>query len=197
MVDEADKHPWAMGLSRRSRRAALTSIAAFAIGSGLSRLASAVGVLPINYIEVLPTIGTAGMPTRAQFEAIRKAGYRVVVNLAPSHVIGAHKDEAELVAAQGLLYHHIPVDFARPTAADVQRFAQTMNAHREQRVFVHCQVNMRASVFTFLYRATELGEDPDHAYTDVLKVWQPHKQWQQLIRDVLAERAIRLPMALG
>jgi len=154
------------------------------------------GQLAINTIEVSPRIATAGMPTRAQFEPIAKAGYRAVINLAPPDAMGSHKDEAALVTGQGMGYHNIAVNFARPTADNYAQFVEVMQQHRDEQVFVHCQVNMRASSFVFLYRVLELGEDPDRAYDAVLRVWQPATQWRALMKDLLTARGVRLPMAL-
>lgn len=154
------------------------------------------GTLGVNYIQISPRLGTAGMPTRAQFADIASAGYKTVINLAPYTVMGAHKDEPQLVASQGMAYEHIPVDFARPTVADFEQFVAAMNKHADQRVFVHCQVNMRASTFVYLYRVMELGEDPDRAFEAVQRVWQPSPQWRSLIREVHAARGKPLPLAL-
>jgi protein tyrosine phosphatase (PTP) superfamily phosphohydrolase (DUF442 family) len=154
------------------------------------------GELAINYVEVSPRIATSGMPTRAQFEPIAKAGYQVVINLAPADAMGSHGNEEALVIGQGMAYHYIPVNFARPTTDDYAHFAEVMRQHRAERLFVHCQVNMRASSFVFLYRVLELGEDPDGAYDAVLRVWQPSVQWRGFMRDELTSRGIRLPVAL-
>ncbi len=154
------------------------------------------GQLAINYIEISPRIATSGTPTRAQFEPIAQAGYQVVINLAPPDAMGSHADEAALVARHGMRYHNVPVNFAHPTADDYAQFAALMHQHRAERVLVHCQVNMRASSFVFLYRVLELGEDPDRVFDAVLRVWQPSAQWRAFIRDTLAARRARLPMAL-
>lgn len=152
--------------------------------------------LGLNYVAVTPTIGTAGMPQRDQFEAIAAAGYRMVINLAPPGALGSHADEAQLAARQGMRYYNVPVDFAQPTANDYQRFAELMKAHAGEPVFVHCQMNLRASSFVFLYRVLEAGEDADRAYDDVLRVWQPVPQWRSFIRAMLERQAAVVPLAL-
>jgi protein tyrosine phosphatase (PTP) superfamily phosphohydrolase (DUF442 family) len=152
--------------------------------------------LGINTIEISPRITTAGMPAADQFAAIRAAGHRVVINLAPSNAMGAHRNEAALVAEQGMAYEHVPVDFAKPTMQDFDTFVAAMRRHASERVFVHCQVNMRASVFVYLYRVTELGEAPDVAYDAVTRVWQPSSQWRALIRAVHTAHNKPLPFAL-
>ncbi len=152
--------------------------------------------LGVNYVAVSPGIGTAGMPQPDQFEMIAKAGYRTVINLAPPAETGGLPDEAELAARHGLGYYNVPVDFAHPTAEDYRRFAEIMRRHAGRQVYVHCQLNFRASSFVFLYRALELGIDVDRAYDDVLHIWQPAPQWRSFIDDTLTERGAQLPMAL-
>jgi protein tyrosine phosphatase (PTP) superfamily phosphohydrolase (DUF442 family) len=151
--------------------------------------------LGVNTIEISPRLTTSGMPSVDQFQAIRAAGYQVVINLAPSTAMGAHRNEADLVTAQGMAYEHVPVDFAKPTVQDFAAFVAAMRRHAEARVFVHCQVNMRASVFVYLYRVTVLGEAPDAAYDAVTRVWQPSTQWRTLIRAVHAAHDKPLPFA--
>lgn len=151
--------------------------------------------LGVNYVAVSPKIGTAGMPQRDQFEAIAGAGYQTVIDLVPP-AAGGHADEAELAARQGMRYYNVPVDFAHPTTEDYERFAALMRRHAGERVYVHCQMNLRASSFAFLYRVLELGEDVDRAYDDVLRLWQPSPPWRRLIEDTLTKRGRPLPLAL-
>lgn len=154
------------------------------------------GPLALNHVENTPRISSAGMPTRSQFAAIANAGYDAVISLAPATVLGAHDDEGALVTQHGMHYFNIPVDFAAPRPEDFDRFVRILDAQHGKRVLVHCQINLRASSFVFLYRAIVLREDPDMAYDDVLRVWQPAKQWREFIRDTLIARGRPLPLAL-
>jgi protein tyrosine phosphatase (PTP) superfamily phosphohydrolase (DUF442 family) len=154
------------------------------------------GPLGLNYVETSDRVGTAGMPTRAQISRLADAGYRVVINLVPGDALGSHADEAAQVADRGMAYEHLPVDFARPTAEDNAQFAALMRKHAGQRVLVHCQLNMRASVFVYLYRVLELGEDPDLAFEAVQTVWQPSHPWRELIRELHDAHDRPLPFAL-
>lgn len=154
------------------------------------------GPLALNYVENTPRISSAGMPTRSQFADIANAGFDVVISLAPATVLGAHDDEGALVAQRGMSYFNIPVDFAAPKPEDFEQFVRILEAQRGKRILVHCQMNMRASTFVFLYRAIALREDPDQAYDDVVRVWQPARQWRDFIRDTLIAHGRPLPLAL-
>ncbi|MBY0270469.1 MAG: protein tyrosine phosphatase family protein [Burkholderiales bacterium] len=154
------------------------------------------GPLALNYVENTPRISSAGMPTRSQFAGIANAGFDTVISLAPANVLGAHDDEEALVTQRGMRYFNIPVDFAAPMPEDFAQFARILDSQRGKRVLVHCQINLRASSFVFLYRAIALKEDPDQAYDDVLRVWQPARQWRDFIRDTLIAHGRPLPLAL-
>jgi protein tyrosine phosphatase (PTP) superfamily phosphohydrolase (DUF442 family) len=134
------------------------------------------------------------MPTRRQLQKLA-AGRAAVINLAPSDAFGSHDDEQKIVETAGARYVHVPVDFSRPRRADFERLARELRALDGKPVLVHCQLNMRASVFVFLYRVTELGEDPERAYDDVLKVWQPNAVWSRFVREELQARGVRVPLA--
>ena len=65
-----------------------------------------------------------------------------------------------------------------------------MRKFRDRKVLVHCQVNMRASTMTFLYRVTVGNEKADLAYDSVARVWSPEGPWKQLIVTELKKAKI-------
>jgi protein tyrosine phosphatase (PTP) superfamily phosphohydrolase (DUF442 family) len=144
----------------------------------------------LNYLPISECLGTAGQPTAEQFAAIRTAGYEVVVNLAMPDSSTALPNEAELVTGQGMQYVHIPVVWERPTARDLEQFFDVMARCRGRRVFVHCAMNMRVSVFVFLYRVVWQGEAQALARQDMLRIWQPNDVWQRFLEASLAEFGI-------
>ena len=82
-------------------------------------------------------------------------------------------------------YVNIPVDWSNPTADDFDRFRAALAASAPDRVLVHCQINMRASAFTFLYRVIEEDTDPETAWSRVTDIWVPEGQWRRFINDTL------------
>lgn len=145
----------------------------------------------LNFLAISDTIGTAGQPTPQQFAAIKAAGYEVVVNLAMPDSTNALPDERDLVAEQGMDYVHIPVVWEQPTSQDLARFLDVLTRCRRKRVFVHCALNMRVSVFVLLYRVICQGIPLEIARKDLLKIWQPNAVWQRFMDDSLAEYGIR------
>jgi SAM-dependent methyltransferase len=140
----------------------------------------------LNFQAVSDTLGTAGQPTADQFASIRIAGYEVVVNLAMPDSTNALQNEAELVAEQGMDYVHIPVIFESPQISDLERFFEAMAGHRCRRVFVHCALNWRVSVFVLLYRVVCLGVTYTKAEELLERIWSPDKVWTAFIDESLA-----------
>lgn len=189
--------PWV----RRFLPRAAFAVAAAALLAAFARVASPVAVQPgplaLNYVEAAPGISTSGMPRTAQFPRLAGAGFDMIVNLAPDDAIGAHDDEQELVRAQGMRYAHLPIDFASPSPADYERFAALMRSREGHgRTLVHCQLNLRASSFVFLYRAIERGEPVDAAYDFVVAVWRPNDTWRRFLRETLQAHGKPLPLEL-
>ena len=136
-----------------------------------------------NYVPIAPALATSGQPTEKQFALIRDAGFTTVVNLAPHHVENALKDEAAVLAGLGLRYVHLPVDFKNPTDADFERFAASLQAARDEKVWVHCAANMRVSAFVYRYRCAVLGENPAVAAGDLEKIWKPYGVWKAFVDE--------------
>ena len=122
-------------------------------------------------------ITTSGQPTEAQLADIAKLGVRRVINLALSSSPRALPDEAATVAALGMAYVHIPVDFANPTEADFAAFCTTMEDAPGEPVHVHCAANYRVSAFLCRYRSQVLGTDPTEARSDLERIWTPDEVW--------------------
>lgn len=138
-----------------------------------------------NYLEITPRLGTAGMPTADQIESIADAGYQAVINLALDESPGAISDERERVTRLGMKYIHIPVVWESPQISDLEQFFTIMQQLAGYKVFVHCVLNMRVSVFVYLFRVISLKEDPEVAFQDLLEIWQPDDTWQELIDTAL------------
>ncbi len=139
-----------------------------------------------NFLRISDGLGTAGQPTPEQFAAIKAAGYELVVNLAMPTSTNALADEAELVAQQGMDYVHIPVVWEAPTLDDLARFFAVMDENRRRRIFVHCALNMRVSVFVLLYRVIRQGVPLASAQETLHRIWQPEGVWLEFAESALA-----------
>ena len=137
-----------------------------------------------NYVDLPGLYPTSGQPSEVELEQICLAGFDVVINLAPNSVLeNSVVDEAKILEQQGVKYIHMPVDFKAPTDQDFDMFVDTLNAHKNNKVWVHCAANMRVSAFTYRYRTTRLGIDKNDAEIDLLKIWEPFGVWTDFIKQ--------------
>ena len=111
-----------------------------------------------NFIQVTDQIGTGGQPTEDQLRDAKAEGYEAVINLAPHDSFNnALEDEPGIVAALGLDYHHIPIDWEKPEPRHYTEFCAAMNNVGDKKVLVHCAANFRVSAMVSSYALNELG----------------------------------------
>ena len=136
-----------------------------------------------NYLFYNEKLSSSGMPTAEQINAIADAGVQTVINLATSKSEGALVNEMELVEAHSMTYINIPVDWDNPTRENLDEFMNAMDAHKDDKVLVHCQANYRATGFIALYRILRLGWTKDDAFQDLQKIWTLEKYpvWQKFL----------------
>jgi len=139
-----------------------------------------------NFLKLSDAIASSGQPTQEQFQAIKGAGYQVLVNLALPESPNALKDEKQIVESKGMQYVHIPVVWENPTIENVKEFVSVMEANTDKKVFVHCAANMRVSAFMYLYRHLHEGISDEDAKKDLQKIWIPNEIWQNFIKQVIS-----------
>lgn len=134
----------------------------------------------INYIKVDDMLSTSGQPTKAQFKRIAEAGFEVVINLA-MHNKGALKAEDKIISKAGMVHIHIPITWKAPEIDRLYLFLMLMQSLRKARtkVFVHCIMNYRASVFIYHYKKSVLGQKDVKLIAP--KPFKPNVAWQKII----------------
>ncbi len=142
-----------------------------------------------HYYRYDATLASAGQPEASQL-ALLPGAFDCVINLAQSDSPHALTDEAGTLEALGLPYIHLPVDFKKPLARDIKRFLAMMREHTEQRLFVHCAYNWRASSFVFLHRVINADCDQQQAKADLYAIWQPDATWQAFIETTLQQHDV-------
>ncbi len=172
------------------RIARTTAIAIVVAGIGIAAASSAAenGDKKIEdakaYLRISDQLATSGQIEYDEIPAIKKAGFDVVVNLAPARK-ERNGEEGFLVTEQGMTYIQIPVDWEKPALRDLDLFFDIMKANQDRKVYVHCFANMRVSAFVYLYRTMKLGVSEDQARADLRKIWDPasEPQWAQFIEQ--------------
>lgn len=144
----------------------------------------------VNYRDYTETFASAGQPTAEQLPVIKDAGFERIVYVAFSDQDRSLHSEDRLVKQLGMEYVHIPVDWEAPTVSDYQLVAAALRDNASRKTLLHCQVNYRASAFSFLYRVLEEGVDIAEAKADMNSVWTPNNTWRDLIFDVMASAGV-------
>jgi protein tyrosine phosphatase (PTP) superfamily phosphohydrolase (DUF442 family) len=140
-----------------------------------------------NYREYSPVFSSSGQPTKEQLQLLKDDGFERIVYIAFSNNGNAFADEDVVVKELGMDYVHIPVIWDQPTASDFYAFAGSMQREPDRKTLLHCQVNYRASAFSFLYRVLYEDVSVAEAKADMNSVWQPNETWRQLIFEILEE----------
>ena len=139
----------------------------------------------INYIAYSDVLASSGQPTAAQFQVQAEAGVQRVVYLAFTDHETSLANEDRVVRDLGMAFVQVPVVWANPQVEDFRLFAAIMAQGGNQKTLVHCQVNWRASSFSFLYRVIHDNVPMDDAVVDLTSIWTPTEPWRQFIVDVL------------
>ena len=140
-----------------------------------------------NYLTISEQLASAGQPDLQHFNAIQSAGYQVVINLAMPDSDHAIPEEASLVEGLGMEYIYIPVVWTSPQPENLADFFTALDARQENKVFVHCAMNFRASAFVFLYRVLRQAVPLQIARQSMLEIWEPNETWQAFIEQSLAK----------
>lgn len=142
----------------------------------------------LNWRRINDRITTSGQPTETQMAEIKALGVRHIVNLG-LHSEGKDTlaDEPGTLAALGLGYTYIPVDFENPTDADYDAFKTALQAHPDAQVHVHCIYNARVSAFFYRYAKEGAGMPLDAAFANMESIWRPGSDWASFIGSPEAE----------
>lgn len=139
-----------------------------------------------NYRRVNEHLITGGQPSEDQLRAAAAEGVTTVINLAILDSRYALPDEAGLVRALGMAYHHIPVEWERPTAADFAAFEQVMDAVGQAKTLLHCAANFRVTAFYSLYAVKRLGWTEAEAEALRASIWHgsDYPVWEAFIQQI-------------
>ncbi len=140
-----------------------------------------------NFRQYSSSFASAGQPTREQFQSIADNGFERIVYIAFTNNQNALSDADRLIKSLGMEYMHVPVAFDNPLPDDFYAFADSMQRNTGKKTLLHCQVNARATAFSFLYRVIYEDVTVAEAKADMNTVWQPNAVWRDFIFEVLAQ----------
>jgi len=142
----------------------------------------------LRFLKISERISTSGQPQAEQFAAIARQGFGTVINLAVPDSSNAIADEGSVVARAGMNYVNIPVAWEAPRVEQFLTFVSLMDGLGDQKIWVHCAMNMRVSCFFYLYHTEFGGMAENEARALMNRIWDPDSfpQWKQFIADVRA-----------
>ncbi|MEX0964466.1 MAG: protein tyrosine phosphatase family protein [Pseudohongiellaceae bacterium] len=143
-----------------------------------------------NFRQYSPTFASAGQPSREQFATIAENGFERIVYIAFTNNANALPDADQVVKELGMEYMHVPVSFDNPLPDDFYAFADSMQRNTGKKTLLHCQVNARATAFSFLYRVIFEDVPVAEAKADMNTVWQPNQVWRDFIFTVMAQNGV-------
>ncbi len=139
----------------------------------------------VNFHFVSEQMASSGMLDLKQYKHILEYDFKHVINLIPGNQIKERKH----VQSLGLSYEQIAVDWGNPTAKNFADFTQLIKSYGDEKIYIHCEMNMRASAFVYLYRVLYQGVETATAEKDMLKIWQPKGTWQQFIETTITNKS--------
>jgi uncharacterized protein (TIGR01244 family) len=131
-----------------------------------------------NFIQIDELIATSGQPTEGQFRDAQKAGYAVVINLAPDGLETSLPQQGELLASLGVEYHHIPVAWNDPRLDQLDQFEHLMAACADRRTLIHCQANYRVTAFFASYATDKLAWAHEKADALIDRIWLSRPEYK-------------------
>lgn len=137
----------------------------------------------LNYRRWTGTVSLSGQPTEAQFADLAAQGVTHVINLGPHDNDGALEDEPGCLAALGVGYTYIPVDFEAPSDENYRDFLDAYAQHSGERLHVHCIYNARVSAFVMRFAQEGRGGDPADAAKLMESIWRPGGVWAKFLGD--------------
>lgn len=143
-----------------------------------------------NFRQYSDTFASSGQPTREQFQLLADQGFERIVYIAFTNNNNALADADQLVKGLGMEYMHVPVAFDNPLPDEFYAFADSMRRNTGKKTLLHCQVNARATAFSFLYRVLYDDISIVDAKADMNTVWQPNAVWRDFIFEVLDQNDV-------
>ncbi|MEM1261469.1 MAG: protein tyrosine phosphatase family protein [Pseudomonadota bacterium] len=157
---------------------------------GLTAKADPLTAIP-NHIVYPEGFASAGQPQPEHYADIAAAGFERIVYLAYADQPEADVGNDRAAHEAGLDFVQIPVRWDGPRHSDFASFAALLNAS-EEKVYVHCQLNYRASAFSFLYRVIYQNVPVASAKTALDSIWRPNETWLAFMRSTLARHGFEL-----
>jgi len=122
-----------------------------------------------NFLQVTPEFCTGGQPRVEHFARLKADGVKAVLNLRQPTEHRA-EEEQQAVAAAGLKYFNIPVNYQNPSDSDVDQFLKITDDPANRPMFIHCTAAIRVGAFWMIRRVLRDGMSIEAALEEAKKV---------------------------
>jgi protein tyrosine phosphatase (PTP) superfamily phosphohydrolase (DUF442 family) len=140
---------------------------------------------PPKYVEISPRLGAGGQPTDEGFRTLAEKGYQAVINLRTDTEKYDPAAEEKLVSSLGMKYFKIPVSGRSPKEEQALEFLKTMDDLKDQKVFIHCAIGVRAGSFVLIDLVLKEGTDQEKAEEIATRVGLSSEILLQFARQVI------------
>jgi uncharacterized protein (TIGR01244 family) len=126
-----------------------------------------------NFLHINNDFCTGGQPRPEEFEKLKAARVRVVINL---RTPGEHRaaEEEEMVKQLGLRYINIPVVFTAPKEEQADEFLRVTDDPANRPAFIHCTSAIRVGAFWMIRRVLRDGWTVEAAEAEAEKIGLHH-----------------------
>lgn len=138
----------------------------------------------VNLLEIDDRITTSGQPMDSDFEEIAAQGFKTVINLALPTSDNAIREEGAIVTGLGMNYIHIPVVWEAPRVEQFQLFSALLETLPDDKVWIHCAMNMRVSCFIYLHSRRTAAMPEHEAKALMNQVWEPDETWTRFMEEI-------------
>ena len=148
-----------------------------------------------NFMRVTPEFCTGGQPRLEHFAGLKAEGVKAVLNL---RTPGEHRAAEEQAAVEqaGLKYFNVPVEYSKPSAAEVDEFLRLTDDPANRPMFIHCTAAIRVGAFWMIRRVLRDGFTPDAALEEARKVGLvPTPHLEQFAREYIESHKKQAPGA--
>ncbi len=152
--------------------------------------AQAQGVAGANsFVRLDADFASGGVTTPEAFAAIKRLGFRTVINLRTAAEPGADiVGEAKIVEDAGLRYVSLPFSSTAPDVTAIDKFLDIARDAGSKPVYVHCFTGQRANAFWMIKRVVVDGWTPEKATAEADTLKLTNQRLRDFVTAYLKDR---------
>ena len=141
----------------------------------------------VNFSRVDATVACGGETSPDAIRELAAQGFTSVVNLRLASEPGV-ADEADVVAAAGLRYFHLPMNPNAPEVETAERFLEVLGDPANQPVYIHCASANRVGGVWAIKRVVQDGWSREDAIAEGQAIGLKSPVMLEFVHRVLDQR---------